>query len=409
VSTSPVGRCAASPDGAVRSVGAVGTLLVVVLALASVLLQTGWPSPAAAGLTPVQSVEGVTGSPTALTLTATPGAVARGGATTLAGRLTDPSTGAGVADAVVAVEVLGADGAWTVAGTATTDAAGSVSVAQVLDAESTFRMHFGEPGAAEESLSLPTTVAVQALTAGSSARAVRIGRPVVVSGVLAAGEGRTLRVERQVGGQWQVLARTATDAAGAYATTVTPTTAGSWRLRVVRGPAGRPSASAGLPPVDVYRLHTYSVRTRGVVTADLGVFRATVAETYADPRGWLGAHHRFRPAGPGRAADFTVVLSEARHLPAYSSTCSTAYSCRVGRFVIINQTRWRFGSRHFPGTLDEYRDMVVNHETGHWLGFGHAYCSSPGARAPVMQQQSKGMHGCRVNPWPLPREIRAAS
>ena len=48
--------------------------------------------------------------------------------------------------------------------------------------------------------------------------------------------------------------------------------------------------------------------------------------------------------------------------------------------------------------------MVVNHETGHWLGRGHAGCPRPGALAPVMMQQSKGLDGCRLNPWPTGRE-----
>ncbi|HVW34925.1 MAG TPA: DUF3152 domain-containing protein, partial [Acidimicrobiia bacterium] len=55
-------------------------------------------------------------------------------------------------------------------------------------------------------------------------------------------------------------------------------------------------------------------------------------------------------------------------------------------------------------TLAEYRAMVVNHETGHWLGFGHAFCSGPGQPAPVMQQQSMSLQGCAFNSWPLPSE-----
>ena len=51
--------------------------------------------------------------------------------------------------------------------------------------------------------------------------------------------------------------------------------------------------------------------------------------------------------------------------------------------------------------------MVINHETGHWLGLGHAYCSGPGQLAPIMQQQSIDMQGCQINSWPLPWELDA--
>ena len=49
--------------------------------------------------------------------------------------------------------------------------------------------------------------------------------------------------------------------------------------------------------------------------------------------------------------------------------------------------------------------MVVNHETGHFLGLDHASCSGPGRPAPVMMQQSKGLNGCHFNPWPTAREL----
>ena len=107
-----------------------------------------------------------------------------------------------------------------------------------------------------------------------------------------------------------------------------------------------------------------------------------------------------------RGGDFTLVLSEASLVPSFSSSCSATWSCRVGRYVIINQERWSHASPAWNAarrSLRDYRHMVVNHETGHWLGRGHAGCPGSGP-APVMMQQSTGTGGCSFNPWPLPRE-----
>lgn len=183
----------------------------------------------------------------------------------------------------------------------------------------------------------------------------------------------------------------------------------------VTGPGYVPLESVSEPVrgkhrVAVRRVATYSIQTRGRVTADLGVFAKRAAETYADPRGWRGRGVKFRKVAVG--GDFTLVLAEASTLPSFSSACSSEWSCRVGRFVVINQTRWLHASpawKDLGAALRDYRHMVVNHETGHWLGFGHAYCPAPGRKAPVMQQQSKGLQGCRANPWPTQGELGPAS
>jgi hypothetical protein len=158
--------------------------------------------------------------------------------------------------------------------------------------------------------------------------------------------------------------------------------------------------------IDVRRTVTYSVQTRGHLTTSLTDFRRLAQETYADARGWRGAGIRFRPVA--RGGSFTLVLSEASRVPGFSSSCSSDWSCRVGRYVIINQERWKHASPAWNaahGTLRDYRHMVVNHETGHWLGLGHAGCPGRGRPAPVMMQQSKGLNGCRFNPWPTRGEL----
>ncbi len=161
------------------------------------------------------------------------------------------------------------------------------------------------------------------------------------------------------------------------------------------------SPRTGRHLVPVRRTVTYHVETRGPIVADLAEFRRQAQETYDDPRGWRAAGVELRQVP--RGGDFTLVLASAGSVPGFSSICSSTWSCRVGRFVVINQDRWRGASPAWNAAgraLRDYRHMVVNHETGHWLGHGHLGCPRPGP-APVMMQQSKGRGACSFNPWPL--------
>jgi hypothetical protein len=158
--------------------------------------------------------------------------------------------------------------------------------------------------------------------------------------------------------------------------------------------------------IDVRRVVRYHVETRGRITTSVKQFRTLAQDSYDDPRGWRGAGIQFVPVAHGGA--FTLVLAQASLVPGFSSGCSSMWSCRVGRFVIINQDRWKNASPAWNAAhlaLRDYRHMVVNHETGHWLGLHHASCPGPGRLAPVMQQQSKGLQGCRFNPFPTDHEL----
>ncbi len=150
------------------------------------------------------------------------------------------------------------------------------------------------------------------------------------------------------------------------------------------------------------RAYTYCTAVRSVDASNLSSFNAKVASVLADDRGWtLDGQVSFSRVASG--CNFTVWLAAAAELPGFSSACSASWSCRVGANVIINYDRWVGASSAWNqsgGSLDDYRSMVINHEVGHWLGFGHLYCGGSGQLAPVMQQQSIDLQGCRFNPWP---------
>lgn len=152
---------------------------------------------------------------------------------------------------------------------------------------------------------------------------------------------------------------------------------------------------------------TYDVSTKGVITASLAEFRQQANQTLNDARGWSRMGVVFKEVASG--GQFTLVLSEASQVPSFSpGGCDAQYSCRAGRYVIINQDRWMGATTSWNsagGALRDYRHMVVNHETGHWLGHGHQACGGAGQAAPVMQQQSISLQGCTFNAWPLASEL----
>jgi len=155
----------------------------------------------------------------------------------------------------------------------------------------------------------------------------------------------------------------------------------------------------------------YSVATRGNVSANVDEFKATILSTLNSPNGWSRMGVRFNEVASG--GQFTFWLSEASQMTTFSANgCDTYASCRVGTNVIFNQDRWLGGStawNNAGGSLGGYRQMVINHEVGHWLGHGHRSCQGAGQPAPVMQQQTLDMQGCAPNSWPLAGELYSST
>lgn len=152
----------------------------------------------------------------------------------------------------------------------------------------------------------------------------------------------------------------------------------------------------------------YKTEVWGNVVADFSDFRAKVAETLADARGWVRAGIKFVEVSSGEDVD--VILSDPAHLEALNG-CSGELSCTTwNNQVIINDVRWREGTeatRTVGMGQRDYQHMVVNHEMGHWLGhYSHVESCPNGGVAPLMLQQSTGMRGCDTfNAWPLEWEL----
>lgn len=150
------------------------------------------------------------------------------------------------------------------------------------------------------------------------------------------------------------------------------------------------------------KTYNYCVSLRGVDSGELSGFQNKINAVLNDNRGWsLDGQVQFVKASSG--CSFTVWLSSASQMPTFGAICDADWSCAVSPNVVVNYDRWRFGSNAWNnggGSLEDYRAMVINHETGHQLGFGHRNCGGAGQPAPVMQQQSISLQGCVFNPWP---------
>jgi uncharacterized protein DUF3152 len=169
---------------------------------------------------------------------------------------------------------------------------------------------------------------------------------------------------------------------------------GKWTIAARQDDA--PAGNAG-------RLLRYRVLVeRDITGLPVSQFADAVAATLGDPQGWTaGGRWRFRRVGAGRPYDFTIFLATPDTRDRLCDNGSDGYtSCRNGDDVVLNVARWVKGVPGYGAGLPVYRSYMVNHEVGHRLGRGHELCPGEGEPAPVMQQQTLGLHGCEPNAWP---------
>ncbi|WP_194293518.1 DUF3152 domain-containing protein [Actinomadura macrotermitis] len=157
----------------------------------------------------------------------------------------------------------------------------------------------------------------------------------------------------------------------------------------------------------------YMVEVEGGLKQRTATFAGKVDTILADRRGWTaGGRWSFRRVDSG-PYDFVVRLASP---DTTDKLCAAAgmdtegkVNCSAGKQVVVNLRRWLLLTTFYRGQPDHYHALVINHEVGHRLGFGHMTCAGKGRLAPVMQQQIFGLKGCRVNGWPYDNRGRFIS
>jgi len=151
-------------------------------------------------------------------------------------------------------------------------------------------------------------------------------------------------------------------------------------------------------------LKTYAVQVEIGTGQGAPDFAAAVDVTLANPASWTGQGRWSLQRVAIDKADFVIRLATPATV---DKVCATVgldtrgyVSCRAGNFVMINLDRWLTAIPDYQGNVALYRQYVINHEVGHQLGYNHQACPGAGRLAPVMQQQTFGLDGCRANGLP---------
>ncbi|MFF0538137.1 DUF3152 domain-containing protein [Streptomyces coelicoflavus] len=159
--------------------------------------------------------------------------------------------------------------------------------------------------------------------------------------------------------------------------------------------------------------YTYRVDVEQGLGLDGQLFADAVQKTLNDDRSW--SHNGARTferiesgqpnfvitlASPGTTAEWCA--KSGLDTTEDNVSCDSAATERV----MINAYRWAQGAEPYGDAIHAYRQMLINHEVGHRIGFNHVTCDKDGELAPVMQQQTKFIDhdgiDCRPNPWAYP-------
>ena len=125
--------------------------------------------------------------------------------------------------------------------------------------------------------------------------------------------------------------------------------------------------------------------------------------------GWTNVAEKSFQLTSAEESDYVYIFASPNKTDELCAPIETnsIYSCRNENNIVLNFFRWKEGAVDFKNDMETYRIYLINHETGHILGWGHVGCPKEGAVAPVMMQQSKGTDGCVPYGWPVYETVKS--
>ena len=167
-----------------------------------------------------------------------------------------------------------------------------------------------------------------------------------------------------------------------------------------------PARVSGDPVSRTGTVVNFDVRREKGVPVDINAAAQTIQSVLNDRRSWRASGKwRFQLVDDSGSADLHVYITTPATTDRMCAPLLTQgeVSCQTDDRVVLNAKRWVSGAETYGTDLTNYRRYLVNHEFGHALGYQHVACEGNGRLAGIMMQQTKGLDGCRRNPWPFPQ------
>ncbi|WP_316669359.1 DUF3152 domain-containing protein [uncultured Propionibacterium sp.] len=179
---------------------------------------------------------------------------------------------------------------------------------------------------------------------------------------------------------------------------------GYWHSNIASTGQWQAVDMAVAPSRQTAAVHMYAVQVEQGLPLDVTAVATQISSILNDERGWTGYEDNSFQLVPDPAqAEFTIYVGSAGTVDELCQPDDTQglVDCRNGDRIALNIDRWLFAAPPYAGqTIDAYRTYLVNHEVGHFIGFGHVPCPGAGQPAPIMLQQTIDLQGCVPAWWP---------